>query len=113
MEQRIKILNTIFQNFSQITTWLPNNIETAAEYMYKAEAFIERLEADDCGQIGGYDQKSPVVRKSGFLLYDRYIALVNRYDNRDDIKKCCHFDLDNLGEYFKKLSELRRSFLTD
>ena len=103
MEQRIKILNDIFSNFQQITQWLPNNIDNASKYMFKAESLIEILEVDDCGSIGGYDQKSPVIRKSGFLLYDRFIALVNRYDNKNDIKKCCQFDLENLGQYLEKL----------
>ena len=110
MKERIKILNDIFSNFQQITQWLPNNIDYAAKYMFKAESLIERLEEDDCGSVGGFDQKSPVIRKSRFLLYDRFMALVRRYDNKSDIKKCCQFDLENLGEYFKKLSELRSTF---
>lgn len=110
MEQRIKILNDIFSDLQQITQWLPNNIDTASMYMFKAESLIERLETDDCGSTGGFDPMSPVIRKSGFLLYDRFIALVKRYDNKNDIKKCCQFDLENLGDYFKKLSELRSNF---
>lgn len=110
MEQRIKILNDIFSNFQQTTQWLPDNMGNASKYMFKAESLIEMLEVDDCGSIGGYDQKSPVISKSGFLLYDRFIALVNRYDNKNDIKKCCQFNLENLGQYFKELSELRCRF---
>jgi hypothetical protein len=110
MEQRIKILNDIFSNFQQITQWLPNSIDNASKYMFKAESLIERLETDDCGSIGGYDPKSPVVRENGFRLYDRFVALVKKYNNKKDINKCCQFDVDSLGKYFKKLSELRETF---
>jgi hypothetical protein len=110
MEQRIQILNHIFSHFQQITQWLPDNINIALEYMFKAESMIELLEVGDCGSIGGFDPKSPVNRKYGFYLYDRFIALVNRYDNKSDIKECAQFNLDSLGEYFKKLSKLRGSF---
>ena len=110
MEQRIKILNSIFSHFQQITQWLPNNIDTASEYMLKAESLIEILEIEDCGSIGGFDKKSPVVHESGFFLYDRFIALVKKYNNKADINKCCQFDLESLGNYFKKISELRDSY---
>jgi len=105
MKQRIKILNEIFDNFHQIMQWLPDNIDTATEYMFKAEALIEMLEADDCGSVGGYDPKSPVIDETGFLLYDRFLALVRRHKNKSSIK-----NLDTLSRYFKALSELRYAF---
>ena len=110
MEQRINMLNDIFTHFQQITQWLPNNIDTASKYMFKAESLIERLEEDDCGSTGGFDPKSPVIRDSGFLLYDRFIAVVNRHDNKKDIKKECQFNLENLKKYFKELSGLRDTY---
>lgn len=110
MVNRIFILNAIFSHFQQITQWLPNHIETAAKYMYKAESLIEVLESDDCESIGGFDRTSPVLRESGFMLYDRFLALVRKYNNKSDIEKECQFDLDTLGAYFKQLFELRSSF---
>jgi hypothetical protein len=109
MEQRIDLLNEIFLNLQGIANWLPDNIETACRYMHKAEALIEVLEVKDCGFIGGFDEKSPLIKHSDFKLYDRFLALVNRYDSKSRIKKHSQFDVDNLCEYFKKLSELKGS----
>lgn len=113
-ENRIKILNVIFEDFQQITQWLPNNIEFAIEYMYKAKGLIELLEVEDCGSVGGFDPKSPVIRESSprlaFDLYDRYLAVVRRCDNEKDINKECYFDLNSLKMYFKELHELREKF---
>ena len=110
MKERIRILNKIFENFQQITQWLPNHIDSASKYVFKAESLIELLEAGDCGSVGGYDKDSPVIDESGFHLYNRFLALVRKYDNQNDIEKCCQFDLDNLKRYFKTLSELRGEY---
>lgn len=111
VEQRIQILNNIFSDLQQITQWLPNNIDFALQYVYQAKSLIEELEVDDCGSVGGYDRESPVIRESGFYLYDRFLALVRKYHNENDIVKCCQFDLDTLKKYFRKLSRLRDSYL--
>lgn len=69
------------------------------------------LQVKDCGSVGGFDKKNPIVIKSGFNLYDRFIALVNKHNNDSDIEKGLNFNLNTLCEYFKTLINLRENFL--
>lgn len=109
-KHRIIILNKIFSELQQITQWLPSSIHSASEHHYKATSLIELLEAMDCGSHGGFDGSNPLIRDSGFELYDRFTTLVRKYKNEKDIEKCCQFDLVSLKNYFLKLSKLRESF---
>lgn len=109
-KHRVLILNKIFSELQQITQWLPCAIHSGSKYMHKAESLIELLEEMDCGSHGGFDRNNPIIRDSGFELYDRFTTLVRKYKNEKDIKKCCQFDLNNLKNYFKQLSTLRESF---
>lgn len=108
LQERKKILQDIFEYFQQITQWLPNNIDIANENMIKAESLITLLEVEDCGSVGGFDPDSPVKYESGFSLYDRFLALVNKHDTK--IKKTCYFSIGDLKKYFKTISELREIF---
>lgn len=111
MSNRIDVLNNINEYFQQIVQWLPNHIDLSAKYMLKAEALIEYLEVKDCGSIGGYDENNKPLHKSTFKLYDRFLTLVNKYGNENDIETECGFNLDNLGLYFSRLSNLRDEVL--
>lgn len=113
MKKRLKTLNQIFEYFEQITQWLPDSIENAAQYMFMAQSLIEFLEVEDCGSVGGYDKKSPVKHESGFTLYDRFLALVRKYKNGKDIKSGTYFNIYTLKDYFLKLSELREAYNPD
>jgi len=108
---RVKILQIIFEDFQQITQWLPNTIENSLEYHHKAEQLIEILEVADCGSVGGFDNANPVKRITGYELYDRFLALVHKYKDEDKIKKSCGFTLESLGKYFKTIVNLRGDIL--
>ncbi len=108
---RIRILNNIFEHFQQISQWLPNHCDTAAKYTAKAEALIEVLEVVDCGSVGGFDLENPVTNETDFELYNRFLALVRKYRNQDDIKKVCEFNVVTLGRYFKQVKHLREKLL--
>ena len=113
-QERTKILQDIFGYFLQITQWLPNNIDIAAEYVCKAEALIEYLEVIDCGSIGGFDPDNPIKRlgrqkfpSSEFELYNRFLALIRKHNTK--LKKECGFTINNMTKYFKIISELREN----
>lgn len=104
---RIQILNHIFEHFQQISQWLPDNCDTAAKYSAQAETLIEVLEVADCGSVGGFDPENPVTNETDFRLYNRFLALVRKYRNQDDIEKVCDFNVVTLGRYFKQVNRLR------
>ena len=107
---RIKVLQNIFDSFQQITQWLPNHPGSAFEYHSKAEIMIDFLEVLDCGSVGGFDPEAPVIRITEYALYDRFLSVLKKYNNENDLKMACYFTPDSLGEYFKKLGELREIF---
>jgi len=104
---RLEILNEIFSQFQQITQWLPSNIKNAFTAQEKAEILIEILEVNDCGSVGGFDKESPVLKESGFPLYDRFLALVRKHNSEKHIEPVCDYTLKTLKDYFIKLSKLR------
>jgi hypothetical protein len=83
---------------------------TTSNNLYKAKGLIELLEVCDCGSIGGFDADNPVIYDTGHRLYDRFLALVNKYGDADKIKNVCHFNLHTLGVYYNKLIKLRETF---
>jgi len=115
---RKTILQDAFEAFQQISQWLPNHIDTAAEYSAQAKALVELLEVHDCGSVGGYDRTNPnwnppngdsmghMKRITGFALYDRFLALLAKYPD-DKLVKCCQFSPKTLGDYFKTIVEQR------
>ena len=104
------MLQDIFNDFQQITQWIPNHFEDAAKYMNKAESLIEFLEVEDCGSVGGFDDENPVIPVTGWKLYDRFIALVNKYHFYAQVSKECYFNIESLGEYFTMSGCLREHF---
>lgn len=104
---RINILNAIFSDLCGIIQWFPNNVENSAKYMFKAESLIEILEVEDCGSVGGFDRKSPVKRDTNFNLFNRYLAVVRRYNDEDNIKTQENFDLNDMKLWFNALTNLK------
>lgn len=106
-EQRVLLLNSIFSKFRLIRQWTPSDIVIASKYAIQAESIIEILEIDDCGSVGGFDKESPVKIISGYRLYDRFLALVSKYNNENDVRgEVFHISLEDLGLYFKTLNAL-------
>lgn len=109
---KIKLLNNVFDNFQQITQWLPNQLDTANNYESKVCAILDILEDDIFGVRRTRFKRGyiPKYESCGNNLYDRFYFIVkeSRYDSH--IKKVCYFDVEKLYQYFKKLSELRESF---
>jgi len=108
---RIKLLNEIFENFQQITQWIPNDPENIMKYSSRAESLIEFIEVWDCGSIGGWDLKNLPVQKCKYHLYDRFLAIVKKYKSESSVKEDCGFNVDNLTKYFNELSDLRSKIL--
>lgn len=110
--ERIIILNNIFGYFQQIIQWLPNHIDKASKYMYNTESLIALLEINDCGSVGGFDRTNKVLNESGFSLYNRFLALVRKYNNEKEIKVVSGIDLNDLKNYFLELSELHDKIIS-
>ncbi len=105
IEQRILLLNSIFRKFRLIKQWTPSDIVIASKYAIQAESIIEILEIDDCGSVGGFDKENPIKTISGYRLYDRFLALVAKYNNENDVRgEVFHISLEKLGLYFKTLN---------
>lgn len=107
---RIKILQMIFESFQQMTQWVTTNPNSYAEYHNQAKALIELLEIEDCGSIGGFDKDSPLPKICKYELYDRFLALINKHDDFDNIKPCCEFTPRDLIRYFNILDMTRETF---
>lgn len=117
---RIMILQEIFEHFQQVTQWVPGEFCHADHssgvltYLNKAEALIEVLEICDCGSTGGFDPKMPTeLIRGGLSLYERFLWLVNKYNNRKDIQHECNFTLESLYTYFLKMGKLREEILCE
>jgi len=113
---RIQILNDIFGHFQQMTQWFPRHPESCSEYYYKAEALIEFLEESDCGSCGGYDKMNKYIDVTLFELYDRFLTLLRKYNNKKDVDddtkgRHCGFTVDSLGQYFSEADNLREKIL--
>jgi len=106
---RIQILNRIAELFQYATQWHGTDV-SCEKYLHQAEALIELLEVTDYGSIGGFDYKNPVIAHTRHELYNRFLALVNKYGDAKRIKKQCHFDLISMGEYYSQLVSLRETF---
>lgn len=107
---RLRLLQTAFECFQQITQWIPWKISNATEYHYKAEAIIEILEITDCGSVGGFDPENPIQRISNYELYDRFLTVLTKHNNAYDLEKSCYFSPQTLADYFKKVYELRETY---
>lgn len=105
---RNKILQNIFSHFQMMTQWVCTSPDSYTEYYNKAKGLIEFLEVQDCGSVGGYDKKSPVLHESGFNLYDRFLALVRKNNTR--LKKELYFTPTSMMNYWKQLNNLRETF---
>lgn len=115
---RIEILRRIFSDFQQITQWNGSHYDNCADSERKAEAAIILLEVTDCGSVGGYDKDSPCNVVTKYKLYDRFLAVFNKYNTDDDIftnkkkkDEYCGFTIKTLGDYFKQSNELRGKIL--
>jgi len=106
MTNRLTILNLIFENFTAIPSNLPHHMHLADKYINRAELLIEELEVMDCGSIGGFDKKAPVIKITGYKLYDRYLALLNKHNKPEDIQEECGWDIKTLTKYFKLLTKI-------
>ena len=108
--QRIDILQDIFDCFQQITQWIPRNLDSCAEYIYKATSLIELLEVSDCESIGGFDPDNPLIQDEYWNLYNRFLTLLQKYHNTKDIKRVCYFTPESLRKYFIEVEKVRERF---
>lgn len=112
---RVTILRAIFEHFQQATQWLNDNPEYVARfphYLSNAEALIELLEVEDCGSCGGFDPNNQMENRAegSYSVYERFLLLVKKYKNEKDIKTEIYFNLDTMGQFWKKLADLRETF---
>ena len=110
---RVRMLQDIFENFQQVSQWLPHYIDNAMKYVAQAEGLVEFLEVEDCGSVGGFDPENKVEHITGYNLYDRFLALVAKYDDAANIEYCCGFTPFSLGEYFKRVEAQRHEVLSE
>jgi hypothetical protein len=106
---RETILQDIFEHFQQITQWTPNHSDSVFKYASKAESLIEILEGIDCGSYGGYDKSNPLPKKCKYHLYDRFLALLNKYNHK--VEPSCGFTIEKMCEYFNNIHNERDKIL--
>ena len=111
---RLEILQEIFECFQQVTQWMPS-VDTDADYssgvtkyLFKAEALIEILEANDCGSVGGFD-----ANQKSRGLYERFLWLLDKYNKRSDVESSCDFTPDDLYKYFTKVGKVSDEILEE
>lgn len=111
-QEIVKLLNQAFDNFQQITQWLPNQLDTANNYDSKTVAIIDILEEDLFGMHRARFKRGyiPKYTPCGSNLYDRFYFIVKEGKFEKNIKKICYFDVDSMYHYFRQLAELRESF---
>lgn len=102
---RLTILQEIFYNFQQMSQWII--LESYSKYYHRAEQLIELLEVEDCGSVGGFDEKNPTINKTGFRLYDRFLTLLKKKRDASKLEPICGFTPKSLGDYFKEVQTLR------
>jgi hypothetical protein len=83
------------------------------KHMNMAESLIEILEVDDCGQIGGHDGDNRYIRKTSISVFDRFLTVLNKYDNSRDIEPVCRFTVKKLTKYYIRRDRLRGDILND
>lgn len=110
-QARIKILQMIFNSFQQMTQWVTCAPNSYAEYHNQAKALIELLEIEDCGSTGGFDMDSKLPNICKYSLYDRFIALLNKYEDNYNLKDECGFTPRTLCEYFNDVEAIRNKTL--
>jgi len=108
---RLDVLEAIFSNFQQMSQWNILFPDSYAKYYQKAEQLIEMLEVEDCGFIGGFDKKNPLVNETGFKLYDRFLTLLNKKKRASKLEQICGFTPTLLGKYFQTILSLREKTL--
>jgi hypothetical protein len=104
---RIEVLNDCFECLHQVLQWGIRSSNFTNEYWYKADALIQLLEVHDCGSVGGYDRSNPVKDITPYKLYNRFLAVVAKYNDEPNIKPVCDFTLDDITYSFTKLTEFR------
>jgi hypothetical protein len=119
---RLKILQEIFDCFQSMAQWITINPGSYAKYHMKAESLIEFLEVEDCGSVGGFDKSNPHAvkniwnvnsvfpRVTGYELYDRFLFVLSKYEQQNNIKPVCNFTAGSLGALFRKLSHIRNEY---
>ena len=77
----------------------------------EAEALIELLEENDCGQHGGYDPDNKFMCITGFKLFDRFLTVIRKYNKISDVECICGFTIVTLGIYYRMKVQLRDAVL--
>jgi len=109
---RLTILQEIFNNFQQMSQWITSMPESYLKSHNQAEQLIELLEVEDCGSVGGFDRENPLINKTGFNLYDRFLTLLNKKNQSLKLEPVCGFTPTILGKYFQTILSLREKTLT-
>lgn len=111
-KDRVNLLNQAFGHFQHISQWLPNDIDSANHYDSMAIAIIELLEVDMFGGTRGTYKRGyqPKYEPCGYRNYDRFYYIIKEGKFEKDIKRVCYFGVEDLYQYYKRLSELRESF---
>lgn len=111
--KRIDILNKIFSEFQMAAQYTANQPASYVEHISKSEAFIQFLEVEDCGSVGGYDSKNQMELITKNKLYDRFLTLIRKDNEYSDLESICGFDVKTLGEFYHSLELLRSKTLDD
>lgn len=78
LDMRNKILKNIAQDLTQAVQWIATSPENYVKYLTRAEAFIEFLEIEDCGSVGGFDKTNPLQRMTNHKIVDRFLTLLHK-----------------------------------
>ena len=104
---RLFILNRIFEQFQQILQWGIIYPINTANSLNEAESLIQLLEIDDCGSIGGFDNSNPVEVITPFHPYNRFLALLKKYDTKSrNVKSICGLSVAKATKAFKDFGDI-------
>lgn len=92
-------LQCALQSFSSISNY--------HGYMMKADALVSILEVVDCGSVGGFDRENKCVHTTGISIYDRFLTVLRKYDDEQNIKPVAGFTPGRLTIGYKRLYTLR------
>ncbi len=102
---RLVILDSILSCFQQVVQWDDWSYDAkdnVVKYQCQAEVLIELLEADDCGSHGGFDKDSPVGRETSNRQFNRFLAVLRKYNTAQDLDEKRHGKVAYYEQYFAK-----------
>jgi hypothetical protein len=106
-KMEIEILNNIFKEFYFIKQEIPHDLEKATKHMNRAEGLINYLETINRSDLYGLTINRLLDKRTGYILYDRFLMLVKNYSASAQITSLWNGNLQSIETYFITLNEMK------